>query len=256
MDQADSVHSTPPTNTSANTTEKPQDSRYLPTDISPEEVFQAIGRLRKEARDEIDKLIRFLDDSDNHMELEEAVDDVPCDDSELEAGDGDDEPSLCGVSADIGRGPSCISGEDLEGDDTPNGESAEDEPSLGSSCTGEDATQELWVTGGRSDLEGDEHDGREPEDEQYDGKADDEPSLGWTDEEAARGRTYAGAMGRSCDMEEGGSAASPQNRTKLPKTIDVQDRGYGGRKIIRNLTDGQTKALAGKINRDSGVSLD
>jgi hypothetical protein len=40
MTQADSVHSTPPTNTSANTplesTEKPQDSLYLPTDISPE----------------------------------------------------------------------------------------------------------------------------------------------------------------------------------------------------------------------------
>jgi hypothetical protein len=25
---------------------------YIPTDVSPEEVFQAIGRLRKEARDE------------------------------------------------------------------------------------------------------------------------------------------------------------------------------------------------------------
>jgi hypothetical protein len=47
-----------------------QDSLYLPTDISPEEVFQAIGRLRKEARDEIDRLIRFLDETDNHMELE------------------------------------------------------------------------------------------------------------------------------------------------------------------------------------------
>jgi hypothetical protein len=48
----------------------PQDLFYLPTDISPEEVFQAIGRLRKEARDEIDRLIRFLDESENHMERE------------------------------------------------------------------------------------------------------------------------------------------------------------------------------------------
>jgi len=44
---------------------KPQDaSLYLPTDITPEKLFQAIGRLRKEARDEIDRLIRFLDDTD------------------------------------------------------------------------------------------------------------------------------------------------------------------------------------------------
>ena len=39
---------------------------------SPQEVFQAIGKLRKEARDEIDRLIRFLD---NHMELEDVDED-------------------------------------------------------------------------------------------------------------------------------------------------------------------------------------
>jgi hypothetical protein len=58
---------------------------YLPTAFSPEQIFQAIGRLRKEAIDEIDRLIRFLDDTENHMELE------PCDDD----GEGEDaEPSL------------------------------------------------------------------------------------------------------------------------------------------------------------------
>lgn len=97
MTQADSVHSTPPINTSAipklpspdKPPGKPQDSSlYLRTPVTPEEAFQAIGRLRKEARDEIDRLIRFLDDTDRHMELEEAVDDVPCD------GDTDAEPSL------------------------------------------------------------------------------------------------------------------------------------------------------------------
>jgi hypothetical protein len=30
-------------------------SLYLPTDVTPEKLFQAIGRLRKEARDEIDR---------------------------------------------------------------------------------------------------------------------------------------------------------------------------------------------------------
>jgi hypothetical protein len=57
---------------------------YLPTDISPEEVFQAIWRLRKDARDEIDRLIRFLDQTDNHMERE----------PEDEADDSETEPSL------------------------------------------------------------------------------------------------------------------------------------------------------------------
>lgn len=57
---------------------------YIPTDVTPEQVFQAIGRLRKEARDEIDRLIQFLDDTDNHMEME------PDD----EGDDADAEPSL------------------------------------------------------------------------------------------------------------------------------------------------------------------
>jgi predicted ATPase len=38
----------------------------LKTPVTPEEAFQAIGRLRNKARDEIDRLIRFLDDTDNH----------------------------------------------------------------------------------------------------------------------------------------------------------------------------------------------
>src|ERR1700692_2766125 len=54
---------------------------YLPADITPEKLFQAIGRLRKEARDEIDRLIRFLDDTDNHMEHEP---DDEADESEIE----------------------------------------------------------------------------------------------------------------------------------------------------------------------------
>ena len=60
---------------------------YVKTPITPEEIFRAIGRLRKEARDEIDRLIRFLDETENHM----AIDCEPCDDD----GEGEDaEPSL------------------------------------------------------------------------------------------------------------------------------------------------------------------
>jgi bacterioferritin (cytochrome b1) len=52
---------------------------YIPTDVTPEELFQAIGRLRKEARDEIDRLIRFLDKTDDYVsrELEDSIDDNP-----------------------------------------------------------------------------------------------------------------------------------------------------------------------------------
>src|SRR3979409_1677436 len=69
---------------------------YYKTPVTPEEAFQAIGRLRKEARAEIDRLIRFLDETDNHMELEPEDE---ADDSDLEDGgddedDGLSEPSL------------------------------------------------------------------------------------------------------------------------------------------------------------------
>lgn len=37
------------------------------TPVTPEEAFQAIGRLRREARDEIDRLIRFLDKTDDYV---------------------------------------------------------------------------------------------------------------------------------------------------------------------------------------------
>ncbi|MEH2569756.1 hypothetical protein V1289_009383 [Bradyrhizobium sp. AZCC 2289] len=65
MTQADSVHSTPPTNTSADSpVERPADSAgalYRRTDISPEHFFQALGRVRRAAQDEIERLIDWLD---------------------------------------------------------------------------------------------------------------------------------------------------------------------------------------------------
>jgi hypothetical protein len=59
----------------------PEPAIYYKTPVTPKEAFQAIGRLRREARDEIDRLIRFLDDTDNHMEREP---DDEADESELE----------------------------------------------------------------------------------------------------------------------------------------------------------------------------
>jgi hypothetical protein len=57
---------------------------YRPTDVSSEELFRAIGRLRKEAQDEIDRLIGRECEHDGR-------------EPEDEGGDGakeDDEPSL------------------------------------------------------------------------------------------------------------------------------------------------------------------
>jgi hypothetical protein len=98
---------------------------YLPTDVSPEQVFQAIGRLRKEARDEIDRLVQFLDKTDDYVsrELEDQVDDSPCDDNELD-GPENEEDEDDGLS----------------------------EPSLGS-CGDIHLDQERWATGNRCDLE-------------------------------------------------------------------------------------------------------
>lgn len=52
-----------------------------------------LARLRKEARAEIHRLITFLDQSDPYVmtELEDAVDDGPCDTDELEVSEGDEE---------------------------------------------------------------------------------------------------------------------------------------------------------------------
>ena len=87
MQEADSVHSTPPLNTSALTPTAGLDWLDIAADAEPADIFRAIGRLRKEAREEIDRLIRFLDETENHM----CVDDEDGGDAEP---DTHDEPSL------------------------------------------------------------------------------------------------------------------------------------------------------------------
>src|ERR1700688_3185864 len=104
----------------------PEPAIYYKTPVTPEETFQAIGRLRREARDEIDRLIRFLDKTDDYVsrELEDSIDDNP---------------------------------HDEETDD--NGEDNEDadpaEPSLGSVGDAH-FDQTRWATGSRGDLEQDD----------------------------------------------------------------------------------------------------
>jgi hypothetical protein len=77
---------------------------YLRTPLTPEEAFQAIGRLRKDARDEVDRLIRFLDLTDDYVsrELEDSIDDSPHDEETDDNGEDNEdadpaEPSLGSV---------------------------------------------------------------------------------------------------------------------------------------------------------------
>jgi hypothetical protein len=258
MAQADSVHSTPPINTSAiddpqsptKPPGEPQDAPlYIPTDITPEELFQAIGRLRKDARDEIDRLIQFLDKTDDYVsrELEDAVDDGPIDDNELD-------------------GPE--NGEDEESDPA--------EPSLGS--LGNHHEQDLWARGGTKDLE-DEHDGREPDDnEGGDGaKEDDEPSLGWTldgqggatspegDECEIGGSVgaedqshWVGSGGHDTGMAPSAMKAIRGRYKRFDRHVTNADGkhidtegGFGGFKRLRNLSDRQKKIVAPRLDRDA-----
>lgn len=127
------------------TLERPADSAgalYVKTPVTPEEIFRAIGRLRREARDEIDRLIRFLDSTENHMAIDCEPEDE-ADDAELE---------------------DCDPGED---DGTA-------EPALGSLDGKLDQT--AWAAGGRRDLE---LDGAESGIGDYDGMLEQTGCGGW-----------------------------------------------------------------------------
>jgi hypothetical protein len=155
---------------------EPAGALYFKTPVTPEEIFQAIGRLRKEARDEIDRLIRFLDETDNHMEREP---------------DGSDEPTLgWSIGGQYGDDRDL---EIEEGDDEPD---AEGEPSLGSVGI-HSHDQRVWADGDRRDLE-DEHDGAEPDE-------CGEPSLGSFDRMTNQEHSWIAQVdgwNASSDMEQ------------------------------------------------------
>jgi hypothetical protein len=154
MARADSVHSTPPLNTSALTPIAGLDWLDIKPDASAEEIFRAIGRLRKEARDEIDRLIRFLDESADHIEREP---------------DGDELDAPYPESGVKATNP-------MEDDE----DGADDEPSSGSSGHydgGPISYLAHAISDGCEmvyDCEYDEHDGREPDCEDEGAQRDDE----------------------------------------------------------------------------------
>lgn len=129
------------------TMERPADSldalnaNLCAQDANRRKALITLAGLRRQARDEIDRLIRFLDESDLDPDLED---------------DGSEEDG------------------DVTEDDDVDEDNGDCEPSLGSlSSNALPGTQEVWAGGNRDDRE-DEHDGAEPDDE-GDGWQDDEP---------------------------------------------------------------------------------
>jgi len=191
MAQADRVHSTPSTNTSPiddpqSTVGAPAEgvgALYVPTDVSAEDLFQAIGRLRKEAQDEIDRLLAFLD----------AIDDPELEDDEKED-DPDREPSLGAAGSYVPNDQSAWAAGNRDDREESLGD---DEPSLGWTTEG---VIGMPVHPAFVDLE-DEHDGSEPD-------LCDEPSLGSFDrvmnqEDAWRTRPeWQGVTDREFDATE------------------------------------------------------
>ena len=145
MTQADSVHSTPRTDSPISITPEEAAARLQQQARRRRQALKRLRRLQEKAAAEIERLITFLDACDPYAstELEDAIDDWPIDGDELE-------PSLCGVTAENNFG-------------------------FGGTLPF-DVYRELE-------------------------EGNDEPSLGWTDEEAARGQ-YAGTSSRNFDLEE------------------------------------------------------
>lgn len=149
---------------------------FVRTDISAETLFQALGRLRRQAAADIERLIAFLDETEGDTDFESAGD--------------ENEPSLGAP----------------ERSSAPNGYY---HGRKGQQLRTADGSQGGWAAGnddgregdaGCDDREGDEqghggdeHDGREPD-------VCDEPSLGWTATEAATGQ-FGATWGSGEDLE-------------------------------------------------------
>ncbi len=122
---------------------------YRRTDICPEQFFQTLGRVRRAARDEIERLIDWLDATID-TDQDSAVDDEPCD------GDPDLEPSLGSfdrMSDQIKAWSTRLTYSEIEVDAEL--DTADAEPNLGATATIDEISQERWAQGVRDDREGD-----------------------------------------------------------------------------------------------------
>lgn len=152
------------------------------SELSPgqQKAVRSLRKLREQMAAEIERMINFLDSTDGYSTTEIEADEAEPSDESIRTAE---------------RRYGVLAGAILE----------DDEPSLGFTENHPGCWDEgggWWFAyysdqpGGRQDLdqgasndcEGDEHDGREPDDGDYEDGADDEPSLGWTDVETRCGR--------------------------------------------------------------------
>jgi hypothetical protein len=177
----------PPMTTTTKSPGEAQDAPlYVPTGLTPDELFEALGKLRREAQDEIERLIDLLDLTDPFFdEREKQIDDEPIDgddDSEDTLGSVDHANQTRWASGDAGsrEGDGCA--DDREGDELQHG--------------------------------GDEHDGAEPGE-------DSEPSLGWTEAHAQGVGQLGGwddSRRRAIDGHGGRAGPATGNSTPTPPT--------------------------------------
>ena len=233
---------------------------YIKTDISPEQVQEAIERLREQALIEIERLIDFIDSTDQYAsdEREAAVDDVACDTDELEAEFAttpieDRKPGAGGCHWD---GRSFLDGAELDESDREPSLGAAENHVMGSppgiwAIDGQyrspSGNQTDWAQGNRDECEGDEHDGREPDVEDEGAPTgDDEPSLGWTEYVDQTRRGGDSGPQPAPDLEICPRVDSPAARQRYREHryqggVHAENFGYARR--ISGLTKQQLKSL-------------
>lgn len=209
-------------------------SGLLAQERAREKALKKLRRLREKAEAEVERLLTFLDTVDGYTtnELEEAVDDVPCCDDELEG-------NLSGLHGAALPTVTHDPAGDLEAD------GSDDEPSLGS-LQSNGGDQVAWAHGSSMfDLEdgGLGNDDREHdplEDGEIDA-SDDEPSLGWT---------VDGEFGGHCDYElrehdpvDVVKARAHRRKGKRKMHLIGISQGITGHSRLTSLTPQQSAAL-------------
>lgn len=111
------------------TPQKPEEGLYYRTPHAPEDLFQALSRLRQEASDEIERLLLLIDRIDGDVDLEPSLTGFSDGMDDREGDAADDEPSLAGITVDPCFADVCNFDFDCEcndGDDEDGGDSEEE----------------------------------------------------------------------------------------------------------------------------------
>jgi hypothetical protein len=217
----------------------PDTARLAKEEAKRQRAIKRLRKLRAKAADEIDRLLDFLDASDLDPDLEPTL------------GFMNGPPAMDECETPVDAEPSLGF---LEIHPTNwNGSGRDRSGNQDRICEGVGADMEEEHDGAEPDVDGEPSIGYDVEPAEQD-TGNDEPSLGWTDEEAARGRTYAGSYGDSIDREEGEPARQPQNRTTIDRKPISVEVSY--RRFLRGLTPEQQKRFkAARKGNESDVTL-